>query len=59
MDLIKQTSENSSKQKDSKAFEKAGRVTTNSLQTSLHNIHKDKPLTNRDHPKKGNKKNTS
>jgi len=33
LDLIKQTSENSSKKKDSKDFEKAGRVTTNSLQT--------------------------
>ena len=34
MDIIKQTSENSSKQKDSKAFEKVGRVITKSLQTS-------------------------
>ena len=25
----------------------------------LHSIHKDKPLTNRDYPKKGNKQNTS
>ena len=34
MNLIKQTSENYSKQKDSKAFGKAGRVITTSLQTS-------------------------
>ena len=34
MDLIKQTSKNYSKQKDSKDFEKPGRVITKSLQTS-------------------------
>ena len=34
MDLIKQTSKNYSKQKDSKAFEKSSRVITKSLQTS-------------------------
>ena len=34
MDLIKQTRKNYSKKKDSKAFEKAARVITKSLQTS-------------------------
>ena len=55
MDLIKKTSKNYSKQKDSKAFEKAGRVIAKSLQTSYtafrENIHSQTGITQKNRKK--------
>ena len=55
MDLIKQTSKNYPKQKDSKAFEKAGRVISKGLQTSyttfIENIHSQTGITQKNRKK--------